>query len=98
MKTIHKWGLLSVACLFLACNQTTPGQNTTDAGTQLSDKTVNSDMEDDRTASDVDTVTSPGSNIQDIKRNAAQEEKRKIDPNMAGQSDTHGADTKAGNK
>ncbi|HMI06989.1 MAG TPA: hypothetical protein VK528_05560 [Flavobacterium sp.] len=45
----------------------TPGQNTSDAGTQQSHNSGNSDMEDERAPSDVDTITSPGSNSENLK-------------------------------
>lgn len=67
MKAHYRFVLAVMASLLLGCNQTTPGQNTTDAGTQQSDKSVNAEMENNRTASDVDTVLSPGSNAKDIK-------------------------------
>lgn len=91
MKVLQKIAIASFAALLLACNQSTPGQNTTDAGTQRSDNTANSEMEDNRQPADVDTVVSPGSNADELK-----DRSHSSDPNMAGQSDTHGRDTKAG--
>jgi hypothetical protein len=107
MKTIHKIGFLLLTGILFACNNATPGQNTTDSGTQLSDETINSDKEDNRTAADADTVTSPGSNARDHEQGKTAPTETHItetktgtgsDPNMQGQSDTHGRDTKAGNK
>jgi|GEM_PF-7117250 len=107
MKTIYKSALALVTAVLFSCNNTTPGQSTTDSGTQLSDETVNSDMENNRTAADADTVTSPGSNAKDHKQGKTATIESHVtetktgtgsDPNMQGQSDTHGRDTKAGNK
>jgi hypothetical protein len=107
MKTIRKIGFLLLTGVLFACNNSTPGQNTTDSGTQLSDETINSDKEDNRTAADADTVTSPGSNARDHEQGKTATAETHItetktgtgsDPNMQGQSDTHGRDTKAGNK
>jgi hypothetical protein len=109
MKTMYKIGLMAFAAMVWACNDARPGQNTTDAGTQQSDNTVNAEMEDNRQAADVDTIVSPGSNALDHKQGrtdpAANESRISptqtgtgSDPNMQGQSDTHGRDTKAGNK
>ena len=109
MKTIRQTGLALLTVGLLGCNQAHPGQNTTDSGTQLSEETVNSTMENNRTAADVDTVVSPGSNALDQKsgdagraatdpRSTETKTGTGTDPNMQGQSDTHGRDTRAGNK
>ena len=107
MKTIQKLGFALVVGILCSCNNSTPGQNTTDQGTQLSDETVNAEMENNRTASDVDTVVSPGSNALDNKNGKTSSTESTAtetvtgtgsDSNMKGQSDTHGRDTKAGNK
>lgn len=92
MRTNHKILLVAIAGLLLACNQTRPGQNTTDAGTQQSDNTVNAEMEDNRTASDVDTVISPGSNAKDIK--GEESTTGKTEPNTQIQSPATGNENK----
>ncbi len=95
--------------LTLACtNNNRSGSSMSDEGTVQSNR-VNSDMENDRTATG-DTLESPGSNAED-NRNRKPGDPPKTenpvtpastgtghDPNMAGQSDTHGRKTTAGDK
>ena len=51
-----------------ACNNVSKnGEATTAEGTTVESR-VNSDMENQRTEADVDTVTSPGSNYENIKK------------------------------
>jgi|SRR6218665_218020 len=68
MKTIKV--ILSVAfattALFSCTNNNRSGSNTSAEGT-VQTNNVNAEMEDQRTAADVDTVTSPGSNAVDLK-------------------------------
>jgi len=114
--------LLSVlaAGLAISCtNNNRSGSNTSEEGT-VQTNNVNAEMEDQRTPSDVDTVTSPGSNAADLKDKGSSnspanngEGRSTIDnsntspsvtpgsgkdANMAGQSDTHGKKTTAGDK
>lgn len=93
--------------VLIGCNNARPGQNTTADGTQQSDNTVNAEMENNRQPADVDTIVSPGSNAIDNRDGNTNRVETSIsptqtgtgtDPNMQGQSDTHGRDTRAGNK
>ena len=100
-----------VAALLMACtNNNRTGSSMSEEGTVQSNN-VNSDMEEHRTAADVDTVVSPGSNALDNQnREPGQTSvdnsntKPSVapgsgkDPNMAGQSDTHGKKTTSGDK
>lgn len=91
MRICQKLLLLSFASLLFACNQSKPGQNTSDAGTKQSDNSVNSDMENDRAASDVDTITSPGSNSENLKTDT-ESTTGKTDSNIKKQGATHADD------
>lgn len=108
-----------LSCLFTAAfltsctNNNRGGSNMSEEGTVQSNS-VNAEMEDNRTAADVDTVVSPGSNaVENKNRDANSNGSTKVDnsntspsvtpgsgkdPNMAGQSDTHGKKTTAGDK
>lgn len=123
MKTIQLKPLLlalTMAATLSCTNQNKSGQNMSPEGTTQNNR-VNSEMEDQRTPADVDTVTSPGSNALDLKASPNSSnspsnngEGRSTndnsntspsvtpgsghDANMAGQSDTHGRKTTAGNK
>jgi len=123
MKTIHPQKLLFLlfAAAAVSCtNQNKNGQNMSPEGTTQTNR-VNSEMENQRTPADVDTVTSPGSNALDLKTspNSSNSPSNNgegrstndnsntspsvtpgsgTDANMAGQSDTHGRKTTAGNK
>lgn len=68
MKANTKIIVLALAAgIAAAChNNTQGGQNMSGEGTVQSNN-VNSEMEDDRTASDVDTTLNPGSNALDLK-------------------------------
>jgi len=69
MKTAknHLYLAVFLACLAISCtNNNRSGSNTSEEGT-VQTNNVNAEMEDQRTATDVDTVTSPGSNSVDLK-------------------------------
>jgi PBP1b-binding outer membrane lipoprotein LpoB len=62
-----KYAFAAGAMFLAGCtNMNKTGENMTEEETTVS-STVNSDMENERTAADVDTVTSPGSNSPNIK-------------------------------
>ncbi len=101
---------VTVACT----NNNRTGSNMSEEGTTQTNR-VNSEMEDNRTPSDVDTILSPGSNALDHKNRDADGAVKSPatdnsntspsvssggakDHNMAGQSDTHGKSTTAGDK
>ena len=111
MKTSKIYGSLMMLALasLLSCNNSNsnPGQTTTPDGTQQHENSINSDMEDNRTSADVDTVTSPGSNSENIRNRTGSGSVGSgtgssgsgtsgTDANMQNQSDTHGRDTKSG--
>lgn len=103
------FSMLAFACT----NNNRTDSNTSSEGTIQTNR-VNSDMDDNRTAADIDTIVSPGSNALDKRSQASGQNADKAidnsdvtpspaqgsgkDPNMAGQSDTHGRSTKAGDK
>jgi len=103
------FSLLAFACT----NNNRTDSNTSSEGTIQTNR-VNSDMDDNRTAADIDTIVSPGSNALDKRdQNNGQSADAAIDnsdvsaspaqgsgndPNMKGQSDTHGKKTTAGDK
>lgn len=110
MKAILKLPICMLAVLSLACtNNNRTGSNMSDEGTVQSNN-VNADQENDRIAADADsTGMSPGSNAQDNMKGTPAEQRTNNaasptatgtghDPNMAGQSDTHGKKTTAGDK
>ena len=121
MKTTKLIFTMAVMIAFsISCtNNNRSGSNTSEEGT-VQTNNVNAEMEDQRTPSDVDTVTSPGSNAVDLKDKGSSnspanngEGRSTIDnsntspsvtpgsgkdTNMAGQSDTHGKKTTAGDK
>lgn len=105
-----------VGFFLISCtNNNRNGSNMTEEGT-VQTNNVNSEMEDNRTAADVDTIVSPGSNAVENKNrdgaasgnssanvdnsntSASQSPGTGKDPNMAGQSSTHGKETTAGDK
>ncbi len=94
MKTITT--ILGAALLtsLTACNQSqNSGGQTTPEGTTVTNR-VNSDMEQHRSPSGVDSTVSPGSNAYDL--NTDNSGATGIDDNMRNQDDTHGRSTLSG--
>ena len=73
----------------ISCNDKPASGNTTPEGTQVYDQRPN--QNDGSMSGNVDTITSPGSNVGDIKRGNTG-----TDPNMQNQSATHGSNTQSG--
>lgn len=104
-------GVVMAGILFSCTNNNRNGSNMSAEGTVQSNN-VNNEMEDDRTAADVDTVVSPGSNAKELKErepgSSATVDNSNTPPspttgtghdaNMAGQTSTHGRKTTEGDK
>lgn len=80
---------LLTAFTFSSCNNRNNAGNTTDEGTTLVDQRPNQNQA--TMSGDTDTLTSPGSNAEDIKNGNVGN-----DANMQNQSNTHGSDTQRG--
>ena len=96
MKKLRNSICLLSAFTFIACNQTNnnSGQTTPEGTTQTS--RLNSDLEDNRTSGETDTMVSPGSNAYDLKTNNMGSTGNTADENMQNQQSTHGRSTQSG--
>lgn len=103
---------LLILAMASCTNNNRSGSNMSEEGTTQSNR-VNAEMEEHRTPSDIDTIVSPGSNALDHKNRDGETNSSAVDNsntnpsvtpgsgkdhNMAGQSDTHGKSTTAGDK
>ena len=83
----YKYPLYLLIILLLSCctHMNKNGETTTPEGTTVTNN-VNSDMETHRTAADVDSVRSPGSNSQNIEKGhySQRDEQKQISSDNAG--------------
>ena len=90
------YAVCALVLTLIACNQTNnnSGQTSPEGTTQTNRS--NAEMEDNRTAAEVDSVSSPGSNSYDLNTTNSGSTGTTTDKNMQGQQDTHGRSTQSG--